>query len=130
MYVEVKWQCPVRKNLDGTRNPGPCPKAASRLSGTVHPVLRSPHQKFVLQALTMRRDRWNIVASTSPADEQTAREQERWLKLGDDALHNRPQETSEEATISPGTHAVKRLERVRRELQKALQDYLRKTDLR
>ncbi len=78
----------------------------------------------------MRSHRWNIVANTTPADEKTAREQARWLKLGDDALQNRPQPHSAEPAINPGKQAVKRLERVRRELQKALQDYLRKTNLR
>jgi hypothetical protein len=75
----------------------------------------------------MRSLRWTVVAKTSPADPEAARQQERWLKLGDDALSNRKINDQEENVhvLRPGGRARNQLKAVARELQDTVRKYLK-----
>ena len=75
----------------------------------------------------MRSLRWTVVAKTSPPDPEAAREQERWLKLGDDALSNRKINDDSQSfqLLHPGERAKTQLKAVARELQNTLRKYLK-----
>jgi hypothetical protein len=75
----------------------------------------------------MHPQRWTVVAKTSPLDPETAREQERWLKLGDDALSNRKTNDNNQSfhLLHPGERARTQLKAVARELQNTLRKYLK-----
>jgi hypothetical protein len=75
----------------------------------------------------MHSPRWTVVAKTSPLDPEAAREQARWLKLGDDALSNRKSNDNNQSfhLLHPGERARTQLKTVARELQNTLRKYLK-----
>ena len=75
----------------------------------------------------MKLPKWIVVAQTAAMDSQDARNEERWLKLGDDALANRksPNEQNHYHALEPGLRARKQLDEVARELQSSLRKYLK-----
>lgn len=75
----------------------------------------------------MRPQKWTVVAKTSPLSPEAAREQERWLKLGDDALSNRKINDDSQSfnVLHPGERARTQLKAVARELQNTVRKYLK-----
>lgn len=74
----------------------------------------------------MRTAKWTVVAKTTPMDAQAAQEQARWLKLGDDALLNRTNNTDESVLgnlLRPGVRALGQFEAIARELQRTVRKY-------
>jgi len=78
----------------------------------------------------MHSPKWTVVAKTSPLDSAAAHEEERWLKLGDDALSNRKAEIQpeNERLLTPGARAKSQLRTIARELQITLQRYLKQSN--
>jgi hypothetical protein len=77
----------------------------------------------------MRPAKWTIGLKTQPLDPKGARQEARWLQLGDDALANsRAPETTEtsEQQIRPGIRALTKLERATQEVRDALRKYQEK----
>lgn len=75
----------------------------------------------------MHSPKWTVVAKTSPIDAQAAQEQERWLKLADDALDNRKRSVEPQNihVLEPGERARRELKAIARELQNTLRKYLK-----
>jgi len=71
----------------------------------------------------MTGSRWAVVLKTKPIDPETAEQEARWLRLGDDALSNHPSQELEPRQIAPGLRALRRLERVTHESQQSLEKY-------
>jgi hypothetical protein len=76
--------------------------------------------------VTMRALKWKIIADMMPPDRQTSEEESRWLKLGDDALHNRGNGSDDGFQLNPGSRAVLDFEKDRRDTHLALEQVQQK----
>jgi hypothetical protein len=92
-----------------------------------HPRLSQAHLKILARDI-MRMPKWIVVAQTSAKGTQDARDEERWLKLGDEALANRKSSDEQKHynLLAPGSRAKQQLNQVARELQDRLRKYLKR----
>ena|SRR5512133_708695 len=70
--------------------------------------------------------KWMIIADMRPPDDKAFEEESRWLKLGDDALHNRGNHSDDDVQLNPGSGAARDFDRDMRELELALNQVHRK----
>lgn len=70
--------------------------------------------------------KWVIIADMRPPDAKAFEEESRWLKLGDDALHNRGNRSDDADQLNPRSRAARDFDRDMRKLQLALNQVDRK----
>lgn len=74
----------------------------------------------------MRALKWKIAADTMPPERQRSEEESRWLKLGDEALHNRGNRSDDGYQLNPGSRAAQDIEKDRRDTESALEQVRQK----
>jgi hypothetical protein len=88
-----------------------------------HRKVRFKHL-ILARTTSVRIPKWIVVVKTEPIDPDSAREEARWLKLGDDALSNQSsQELGNGRDMTLGIRALRKLEQATQNLEQALNKY-------